>query len=299
MVGAAVNGEVRGTCLCGTVAYAVHPPYRWFAHCHCSMCRKHHGALFSTGLGVPRERFRWLSGRTSIVHYRATEAFERPFCLLCGSTVPGVSHIPNVLHVPAGGLDGDPGERPRSHIFVASATSFYSANDTLPKYATYPAGVDVPSVDAARSSDDPPPGRCLGSCLCGSITFHVAARFDRLAACHCTLCRHSTGAAFGAWLLASRQDFRWLRGRSLIRAFELAEPRAYATRFCAACGSLMPAPCPGSQFIRVPVSAIDTQIAPPPLVHGYTAQRAAWFSITDERPQFAGPPSADAAWTCF
>jgi len=294
-----VNGEARGTCLCGTVTYAVHPPYRWFAHCHCSMCRKHHGALFSTGFGVPRERFQWLSGRTSVVHYRATEAFERPFCLLCGSTVPGVSHIPNVLHVPAGGFDDDPGERPRSHIFVAFATSFYSMNDTLPKYAAYPAGIDVPSIDAARSRHDPSPGWCLGSCLCGSVTFDAAVRFDRLAACHCALCRHATGAAFGAWLLASRRDFRWRKGRSLIRAFALAAGRAYATRFCAACGSLLPTPCTSSPFIRVPASAIDTQIAPLPLVHTHTDQQAAWFSITDDWPQIAGAPSADSGGDCF
>ena len=55
-----VSTSTRGACLCGAVTFAIAPPYRWFAHCHCSMCRKHHGSLFGTGLGVARERFEWL-----------------------------------------------------------------------------------------------------------------------------------------------------------------------------------------------------------------------------------------------
>ena len=60
---------IRGACLCGAVSFEVAPPYHWLAHCHCSMCRKHHGTLFGTGLGVERGRFRWLTGHDDIVHY--------------------------------------------------------------------------------------------------------------------------------------------------------------------------------------------------------------------------------------
>jgi hypothetical protein len=85
--------SIRGACLCGAVAFAIAPPYRWFAHCHCSMCRKHHGSLFNTSLGVTRGAFLWLRGDEGIVHYRATPAFERPFCGRCGSTVPACMRI--------------------------------------------------------------------------------------------------------------------------------------------------------------------------------------------------------------
>jgi hypothetical protein len=75
-----VSETIHGACLCGSVRFAIAPPYRWFSHCHCSMCRKHHGSLFGTALGVGREAFRWLEGAHEIAHYRATAAFERPFC---------------------------------------------------------------------------------------------------------------------------------------------------------------------------------------------------------------------------
>ena len=111
--------KMLGTDQTGAVRFSIAPPYQWFSHCHCSMCRKHHGTLFSTGLGVARESFHWLEGEEWIVHYRATAAFERPFCRRCGSTVPAVSQDERYWNVPAGLLDGDPGARPRTHIFAA------------------------------------------------------------------------------------------------------------------------------------------------------------------------------------
>ena len=135
-----VGTSIRGACLCGAVAFAVAPPYRWFAHCHCSMCRKHHGSLFGTSIGVARNAFRWLEGTEEIVHYRATAAFERPFCRRCGSPVPAISHDERYSAVPAGLLDGDPGARPRAHIFVASRSPLVELHDALPQHAGYPPG---------------------------------------------------------------------------------------------------------------------------------------------------------------
>src|SRR5206468_4227360 len=53
---------VRGTCLCGYVAFEADAPFEFMGHCHCSMCRKHHGAAFSSALAVHPSRFRWLRG---------------------------------------------------------------------------------------------------------------------------------------------------------------------------------------------------------------------------------------------
>ena len=58
----------RGSCLCGAVQFEAGPA-GFMVHCHCSMCRKHHGAVFATFLAVPREGFRWLAGADEIVTY--------------------------------------------------------------------------------------------------------------------------------------------------------------------------------------------------------------------------------------
>jgi len=39
---------LRGSCLCGGVRYEIAGPLSGALNCHCSMCRKAHGAAFRT-----------------------------------------------------------------------------------------------------------------------------------------------------------------------------------------------------------------------------------------------------------
>jgi hypothetical protein len=287
-VAAPPGPAARGACLCGTVTFEIAPPYRWFAHCHCSMCRKHHGALFGTGLGVARQRFRWLSGTDDIVHYRATAAFERPFCRHCGSTVPAESGVPDVVHVPAGMLEGDVGERPRTHIFVASKATCFEITDSLPQFAAYPPGVDLPVV--ADGAPAAPGDKITGSCLCGSVGFELDGTPETIVNCHCSLCRRSRGAAFGSTLLTTLGRFRWLRGRDRARAYRLPQPRHYQVDFCTRCGSLVPSVARGIGLALLPAGAIDTPLPPLPMVHIYVGSKAPWYEIGDRWPQFTELP---------
>ncbi len=38
------HATIAGGCLCGTVRFRVRTPTLFCAHCHCSMCRRNHGA---------------------------------------------------------------------------------------------------------------------------------------------------------------------------------------------------------------------------------------------------------------
>ena len=40
--------QLKGQCLCGSIQYEIDKVEPKMAHCHCSMCRKFHGAAFST-----------------------------------------------------------------------------------------------------------------------------------------------------------------------------------------------------------------------------------------------------------
>src|SRR5437016_5582954 len=49
---------IRGSCLCSDVAFELNAAGDWMGHCHCSMCRKAHGAAYPPGAGeaVPFSR---------------------------------------------------------------------------------------------------------------------------------------------------------------------------------------------------------------------------------------------------
>jgi hypothetical protein len=282
-----VSTSVRGQCLCGAIAFSIAPPYRWFAHCHCSLCRKHHGTLFGTGLGVARAAFQWLAGADTIVHYRASAAFERPFCGRCGSTAPAPSHDERFWHVPAGLLDGDPVARPRSHIFFASRSPLTEIGDALPKHAAYPPGIELPIVAAPGAAD--PDSPLTGSCLCGAVAFASTELPLRLTSCHCSLCRLSRAAAFASTLRVPHDAFRWLRGSERVRRYALPGPRRYATCFCEVCGGKVPS-APADSAATLPAGAIDTPLPRLPAAHFYVGSKAAWYDITDAWPQFAELP---------
>jgi hypothetical protein len=281
-----MNEPKRGACLCGAITFEVAPPYRWFAHCHCSVCRKQHGALFSTGLGVARERFRWLTGEDQIVHYRVTGAFERPFCRHCGSALPADSHDPETLHVPAGLLDGELDGGPRTHIFVSSKSPCDTITDSLPQFAAYPPGLDLPITTLPPPPAPSQSARVAGSCLCGTIGFEATNAPRKIVCCHCSLCRRSYGTAFGPTTHVPRQSFRWTRGRDRLRTHRLQPPHSYATTFCADCGSLLPGVASDVRVALLPLGAIDTALPVLPMVHIFVGSKAPWDEITDEWPSF-------------
>ena len=277
-----------GSCLCGAITFEIAPPYRWFAHCHCSLCRKQHGTLFGTGLGVTAERFRWLQGEDAIVHYRATAAFERPFCAHCGSAVPALSHERGTWHVPAGLVAGDVGARPRSHIFVASKSSLHTIADALPQYAAYPPGIDLRATEVPTPR--PSASGVGGSCLCGAVAFEAAATPRRLVSCYCSLCRRRSGTGFASTLFVAAGSFHWRSGQERVRHYALPAPRTYAADFCAVCASPVPLVMAGSPLAMLPAGAIDTALAKLPAVHLYVGSKAAWCEIGDADPQFAELP---------
>ena len=61
-----------GGCLCGAVRFEVAAPTKWCAHCHCSLCRRAHGAAFVTWFGVPNEQFHWTLGEERVCWYPST-----------------------------------------------------------------------------------------------------------------------------------------------------------------------------------------------------------------------------------
>ena len=127
---------ITGGCLCGCVAWRLDGPVAVINHCHCSMCRKIHGAAFGTFAHASARAFGWERGEEATTRYESSPGIWRSFCRVCGSGVPVIEG--DEVSIPAGGIDGDPGVRPSVHIFTGSKAPWYSIADDLPQFEHFP-----------------------------------------------------------------------------------------------------------------------------------------------------------------
>lgn len=126
---------VPGACLCGAVRFAVELPTLFCAHCHCSMCRRGHGAVYVTWFGVPCERLRVLAGADRLVRYRSSEHGTRSFCGVCGSTLfcESTNH-PQYLDVVLANMEGPIDQPPGAHFFFDDRAGWVAIGDALPRF---------------------------------------------------------------------------------------------------------------------------------------------------------------------
>lgn len=147
---------IRGSCLCGRVAFAIDRAEGPFEFCHCPRCRKASGSAFVAGLGVRAEAFHWLTGRADVRTFEAplreqAPAYRRCFCPTCGSPVPDPEAPGDRIELPAGLLEDDPRVRPDRHIFVEHRAPWYEIGDDLPR-------LDAATLRRHRASGEGAPG---------------------------------------------------------------------------------------------------------------------------------------------
>ncbi len=131
---------IRGHCECGRVQFEVDSDITDFSHCHCSQCRRLHGAAYATFAGVAKKGFRYTSGEADLKVYASSSDHERVFCAECGSNIlAAVDSEPDEVYVCMGTMDGDPSCPPGYHIYVGSKAPWHEINDDLPRYDTEPA----------------------------------------------------------------------------------------------------------------------------------------------------------------
>lgn len=129
----------------------------------------------------------------------------------------------------------------------------------------------------------------LGSCLCGSIKYRIDGPLADFTYCHCSICRKSHGTAFRARALIRTADFHLLSGKELITYYESTPDTRRG--FCRRCGSpILTRFGRNPAYLGLPLGALDTDPAIRPAKHVHVTSKAAWFSITDDLPQFPEGP---------
>lgn len=130
-------GPYRGSCLCGAVTFEAAAFADSGGHCHCSMCRKFHGAAYATLASVSRADFHWKTGEELLTHFTASNGTTRSFCSRCGSSLQFTTPRADasLIEIALAAFDDDLPIRPSGHIFVASGANWVTLPADEPQFA--------------------------------------------------------------------------------------------------------------------------------------------------------------------
>jgi len=127
---------ITGRCECGEIQFEVDGKIQDYSHCHCSQCRRLHGAAYATFAGVLRDEFRFVSGESGVSRYASSDKNDRLFCSTCGSTIlVDSAPYPEYLYLSMSALDGDPDCPEGYHIYVDSKAPWHEIRDNLKQFA--------------------------------------------------------------------------------------------------------------------------------------------------------------------
>ena len=179
---AAATGEASGSCFCGAVRYTFALPSLFAGHCHCSMCRRIHGAAYVTWVGVSTESLaisvrtpahaapphcqqgqrqavtdpRALppQGEENLTTMASSEHGNRRFCKLCSSSLfcDATTHL-TLTDVTFASLHGQIDREPSAHWYSSDRAGWASVGDD-----------DLPWSETAAAAA---PGVQLGGELAG------------------------------------------------------------------------------------------------------------------------------------
>nr|WP_319528697.1 GFA family protein [Pseudomonas laurentiana] len=125
-----------GSCLCGAVAYRVSSRPKAVSHCHCSQCRKAHGAAFASYGSVPRSDLHIIKGRESLNTYQSSATVARQFCCQCGSSLfwsTSEGDFSGWISIALGCLDTPFTPGHQKHLHLGAKATWYEIQDHCPE----------------------------------------------------------------------------------------------------------------------------------------------------------------------
>lgn len=126
---------IKGHCECRQISFEADSEITDYSHCHCSQCRRMHGAAFATFAGVKRDSFRYSSGEDVLTMYKSSGNHNRYFCKICGSNIlVELTDFPDELYVSMSAIEGDPEKPEGYHIYVGSKAPWHEIQDDLKQY---------------------------------------------------------------------------------------------------------------------------------------------------------------------
>jgi hypothetical protein len=138
----ASDTAMTGGCFCSAIRFRAEPPSLWCAHCHCTMCRRCHGAPFVTWVGVAEDRcVVWSrsggegggADPDALVWFQSSAQAQRGFCRRCGTTLFFRSpRWPGELHITRANFDSPVDREPAAHVSWETRAEWFPFEDGLP-----------------------------------------------------------------------------------------------------------------------------------------------------------------------
>lgn len=131
---------MRGSCLCGEIAYEITQLDSPIEHCSCRYCRKAHAAAFNTAACVRREHFRWLKGVERLSAYESSPGKRRYFCGNCGTQLIAERKGLDAIVLRVATLDEDPGQVPAHRIWASDEVPWLAYGPDIVAYPEWEPG---------------------------------------------------------------------------------------------------------------------------------------------------------------
>ncbi|MEO0834572.1 MAG: GFA family protein [Cyanobacteria bacterium J06642_3] len=136
--------NLRGECLCGKIRYEYSGATGNLVHCHCSKCRKWHGAAFRSRMVVKKDGYRLTQGESYLAQYQASANVIKTFCRNCGSNLATIyPQRDNLLGLPIAGCEGELDHYQEFHIFTSSKAPWWKITDHHSQYEELPGQPEI------------------------------------------------------------------------------------------------------------------------------------------------------------
>jgi hypothetical protein len=128
------SGSVRSACFCEGVQYEIEMPTELCVRCHCTMCRRAHGAGYTTWVILPTKQLQIHTGKDKLTHCESFDHGSGDFCSVCGSELFGWStRTPEQLYLRLGNLKGEIDRSPQAHVGFENRVPWITVADDLPR----------------------------------------------------------------------------------------------------------------------------------------------------------------------
>ena len=127
------SNTAKGSCLCGAVTFHIGLPTMACLHCHCSMCRRNHGAGYVTWVAAGVSRFDVTTGEDQLTVYQSSTHGTRAFCSACGTSLFCVNEQhAEIVDIPLANFDDPIDRTPDGHYYLGDRVDWIPLDDSLP-----------------------------------------------------------------------------------------------------------------------------------------------------------------------